>query len=295
VVSKEASAIGVKRVEIRNTSGSVEIRGLRTTRPMIKITATKWARARGTKAAREAVKQIDLKVFARGTRSVIVIRHPESSSKVKYGADLRILMPVEMDVDADNSRGKIRVLGLQGKVTARTVQGAIELRGVHGPVSATTKKGTITASGDLPSFELATSAGDVRIRLRDHPTLKRPSSATTGRGDIRLSLPKGFSAKLAARTKKGRIVTPIEGLRREGNAVTGRLGQGGPLLNLATGKGSITLIPRPVRRSQRKIKLPPPRRGHGHPHHDLPMKPPETLPRLPPKPYGMKPRPAPTN
>lgn len=109
-----------------------------------------------------------------------------------------------------------------GDADADTGSGNITLRSVHGRLQAHSGSGTLTAEGEM--------SGDWRLR--------------TGSGSIRVRLPQQAAFNVEAHASSGSIHTshPIlmEGPlnRRE---LRGKVGTGGPVLELSTSSGSIDI------------------------------------------------------
>lgn len=277
VEAREASTLGVSRVEIRNTTGKIEVVAMRSLHPRFKVTATKWARAPGADKSKAALKRVTLRVYRSGTTAIVVIKHPADSGKTTYGADLRVVLPAELDVDVDNRTGNVRVLGMTGRITVRTVNGDIEARGMRGHIQARTDRGSIVASGQVTSFDLRSDEGKVKVYVRGPERLTEASSVHAGRGDIQVSLSQNFNAQLSAKASGGRISLPFKGLKTVGQTRTGALGKGGKLLSLRADRGNILMLARTYIRTRympqaapegsRVLRHGPMSRGHGHGMH----------------------------
>ena len=134
-----------------------------------------------------------------------------------------VSVPDGVRLDARNTNGDVRVSGLSGDVTARTVNGDIKAEST-GSVSASTVNGSIDAALGTPLGENV--------------------SFNTVNGRVRLTLPDGIDADLSLKTVNGRIDSdfPVEVRGRWGpRSASGRLGQGGPEIDVATVNGGIEL------------------------------------------------------
>ena len=132
-----------------------------------------------------------------------------------------VSVPDGVRLDARNTNGDVRVSGLTGDVTARTVNGDIEAESA-GSVSARTVNGRIDAAvGASPGEDL---------------------SFKTVNGRVHLALPADVNADLSLRTVSGRIDSdfPVDVRGRWGpRSASGRLGQGGPDIDVSTVNGRI--------------------------------------------------------
>jgi len=276
VEAREASTEGVTKVEIRNTTGKIDVLSMRSLHPRFKVTATRWARAPGGDKSKAALKRVTMRIYRSGATAIVVIKQPADSGKTTHGADLRLLLPAELDVDVDNRKGDVRVMGMTGRVAVRIVHGTIEARGLGGHIQASTKRGSIVASGQVRSFDLRSDRGKVKVHLRGFDHLAEASSVRAGRGDVLVSLSRNFNAHLSARASGGKISLPFKGLKTVGETRTGTLGKGGKLLSLRADHGSIVMLARTYSRTRympqsrpegsRVYRPETTGKGHGHGH-----------------------------
>lgn len=244
VESREASTVGVKKVEIRSTTGKIDVISMRSLNPRFKVTVTKWAKAPGADKSKEALKKVQLRIHRVGDTAIVLIKHPKSSGKTTYGADLQVVLPAELDVDVDNRTGGVRVMGMTGRVEVRVAHGDIEARGISGHLKAHTKQGDLVASGDIGSFDLRADAGKVKVHVRQRDSLAEASSIRAGRGDILLTLSRSFNGQLSAEATGGKVTLPFPGIKTVGKTQAGTVGKGGKLLSLHADAGSILVLAR---------------------------------------------------
>ncbi len=134
-----------------------------------------------------------------------------------------VSIPDGVHLDARTTNDDVRATGLSGDVTAATVNGDVTAEST-GVVSARTVNGDIEATmGAAPAEDL---------------------SFKTVNGRIRLTLPDGVDADLSLKTVNGRIDSdfPVTVRGRWGpRSASGRLGEGGPDIDVATVNGGIEL------------------------------------------------------
>lgn len=129
-------------------------------------------------------------------------------------------------LDARAGSGDIRVnLSGQGSVRVHTGSGNVELRGINGGAVLDTGSGDIVADGQIKDeWNVRASSGDVRLRV------PRGSSFNvdihTGSGDITMSHPVNS-------TVQGRMGDSSR------HNISGKVGNGGPLLRVHTGSGDV--------------------------------------------------------
>lgn len=152
---------------------------------------------------------------------------------------------VRGDVEASTSNGPVELVECNGAALLRTTNGRIQAEGVRAPLEATTSNARIEArlaeaTGSGP-VKLRTSNGSVRLTLEQAP--KADVVVTTSNGSIVVRAPAVLAARVKARTSNGAISTnfDVEGGERGKTRLEGRIGGGGPLLELETSNGSIEL------------------------------------------------------
>ena len=179
--------------------------------------------------------------------------------------------------DMNSGSGGLHVKNIGGEVRARTGSGDIELDTIHGNAHASAGSGTIraigigggltassgsgnvrleqTAAGDV---EISTGSGDVEMK-----GVKGGAKVTTGSGSIaaqgdptgdwrlhsgsgsvRVDFPPQAAFNLVARSSSGNIETAheisVQG-KMSPRELQGKVGVGGPLVELTTSSGSIEI------------------------------------------------------
>lgn len=141
--------------------------------------------------------------------------------------EFTIHLPAGANASLNVTNGEIEVVGASGSIEAHTTNGAIRAESTEGSVVA------------------GTTNGDVDVSMMKLPS--QGASYHTTNGTIRLKLPAGLDADVSARTTNGSVRSDFEittsGTLSHRN-LSGRIGRGGPRLDLATTNGSIVLIKR---------------------------------------------------
>ncbi len=161
------------------------------------------------------------------------------------------------EVRVSTGSGDIRIETAKGPVRANAGSGSIEASGIGGAFYGDTGSGDITMSQDAPGTVTAkTGSGNLRLRnvnggLEAHSgsgdieidgQAKRDWTVESGSGNINLRLPSNAAFSVDARANSGSVavnhpITMQGTLKR--NHVQGRVGEGGPMLNLQSGSGEI--------------------------------------------------------
>ncbi len=162
------------------------------------------------------------------------------------------------------SNGSIKVWKLKGDVTAKTSNASIELLDTTGAANLTTSNGRIKAEGVRGAFEAQTSNSSVdatiaeieagrgvrvtssngSLNLQFAKWNENALRASTSNSSINLRLPGAVNAELRASTSNGNVTTDYEITTSQFSKtkLSGRMGSGGPLIDLTTSNGNIRVV-----------------------------------------------------
>lgn len=151
------------------------------------------------------------------------------------------------NLDAQTSNGGIDVQGLEGSASLRTSNGRVHAEDVRGALDATTSNGGINVRLAKPeagrSIKLQTTNGGIELTVE--AMNQNAVDASTNNGGITLHLPGNLGANLIANTSNSSISTDFE-VRTQGsiskNHLEGKIGGGGPTIDLSTSNGGIRLL-----------------------------------------------------
>ncbi len=191
---------------------------------------------------------------------------------ISPAARLYVAVPRKVKINAKTADGSVRVENVEGTLVARTSDGSIVLDRVVGDIEARSGDGSIriqkaegrvdveTNDGsitlDAKPTVLRAKSGDGSIRLQVEPETKMTDAwdVATSDGSVTITLPDGFNAEIDAETSDGSVRSSYPGLevsRGEGEGegdrererrrreLRAKLGEGGPLLKVRTGDGTI--------------------------------------------------------
>ena len=145
------------------------------------------------------------------------------------------------DATADTGSGDVMATDISGAFNGRTGSGNLHVsQNAPGPVKAETGSGDIEISGANGSLRATTGSGS--IHADGDP--KGPWHLSTGSGEVDLRLPANASVDVSAHSSSG-SVTVDRPLLVQGTVghkeIHGKLGNGGPLLEVSTGSGDISI------------------------------------------------------
>ena len=152
------------------------------------------------------------------------------------------------DVEATSSNGSIEVSEFSGAAILKTSNGRIRAEGVRGNFAAETSNGSIDVNIEEldagRSLKLDTSNSSITLALAKFNN--NPIIADTSNSSINIRLPSTINADVKASTSNGSITSDFEITTRtvSKTKLAGRLGNGGPLIDLSTSNGSIRLTRR---------------------------------------------------
>lgn len=162
----------------------------------------------------------------------------------RYSLKVELQVPKQANLNLKTSDGNITGSGVGGDLYLNTGDGNITLNSLEGNLEATTGDGNVRVDGRFDRLQIHTGDGNVEAEARGGSKLNDSWSVRTGDGNVTLRVPQDLSADLDLRTGDGRItldfpVTVSGSMSR--SRISGKLNQGGPLLEVHTGDGSIHL------------------------------------------------------
>lgn len=146
-------------------------------------------------------------------------------------------LPDAASLDLETSNGRIEFAGFSGPAHAATSNGEIKVASHNGPIDASTSNGAVELKGVAGAAKARTSNGRITIEL----LAAGPVEARTSNGRIDLTVPAGFTGRLAADTSNGRVTADLAaGARAELRKSSGAVDFGpGPESTLSTSNGAI--------------------------------------------------------
>lgn len=208
--------------EVGNTNGAVEVS--QTTGSTVEVRAERVAKAASEEAARDLLKQLEIREDVSGAHVRLETKAP---SGIRWGGlEVRytVRVPAGTTVKVGNTNGRIKLIDLNGTVTAETTNGGVSGSGLTGAVRASTTNGGI----DL----------DVSAIHADGISLE------TTNGGVSLKLPADAKADISASCVNGGISSDLQ-LEKDGDSsrrsLRGRLNGGGPRVTLETVNGGVKI------------------------------------------------------
>ena len=190
-------------------------------------------------------------------------------------ARLRVAVPRSANINAVSGDGSIRAEAIEGRIILRTTDGSvtatriggdvqirsgdgsIRVDGVSGKLDLETDDGSLTVEGQPSVLRLNTGDGSVRVQIDPDTAMTDNWDITTSDGSVTLTLPGQFNAELDAETSDGavRASHPLLGdeaeradgdgdgrrERRERRQLRSKMGDGGKILKIRSGDGSIRI------------------------------------------------------
>ncbi len=182
----------------------------------------------------------------RSSNGAIHIEDIEGSSHLHTSNGAVHLSRVKGDIDIETSNGAIDLEAVNGNATLRTSNGKIKGDIKGGSLEANTSNGGITlaladGAGNGP-VRMHSSNGSIDLTLDN----AREIHATTSNSSITVHLPAGANGRVRAHTSNSSIDTDFD-VSGEGGVHTkheldGKLGSGGPMIDLSTSNGRIHLV-----------------------------------------------------
>jgi len=261
---KKFAVTGTPQIELSTFDGSIEVRGWDKPEVLVEI------EKRGSNQA--AVDRIQVKAAQTGNTITVDIPKVASSTHTMFGqspgASLVVSVPMQSVLKLESGDGSVIVKRVNGTISIRTGDGSvhvaeakgdllvhtgdgsIEVAELDGHADVETRDGSITIEGVLRSVRADSGDGSINLTARKGSTMDADWAATTGDGSIDVRVPEGFGAEIDAKTSDGRVRVDklagsdeerARGEERDRSMARGRIGDGGKVLKLRTGSGSINL------------------------------------------------------
>ena len=263
------------RLSVETFNGSVDISGW--DQDTIDISGSKYAR---TAELRDALKiEIDHTADAVHIRTVrpsdrrgnmgakYIIKVPRRTELERIASSNGSIHTLDVEGPArlKTSNGAVRAENLRGSLDVQTSNGSIEVQNLEGSASLHTSNGRVHAEEVHGSLEADTSNGGINVRLVK-PEAGRPVKletsngpieltmdavnqneihASTSNGGITVHLPSNIGANLTAHASNSSISTEFDVATQgtiEKHHLDGKIGAGGPAIELNTSNGSIRLM-----------------------------------------------------
>ena len=204
------------KVEIRNVSGSVEVKTW--DRNEVKIDALKVSRANSMDKAKENAAKVDIVVTRENGILKVETEYPKPSVKgLNVSVEYKITIPS------------------QAAIRARTVSGSVTLENIGGKADGDTKSGNVTVMGAKNGTNAQTVSGDVTVSDVTNGAYCKTASGTveaknvTGNADLKCVsgnvIAENIRGSVEAETVSGSVrLTDISGAEIiEGKTMSGRV------------------------------------------------------------------------
>ncbi len=256
---------GTPRVRVITFDGAIEIQSWDRRQVLVEI------EKRG--ATREAVEGLQVRAEQDGNTIEVEVKRPRTETLTAFAlhrsasAKLIVSVPAHTDVYARSADGSIRIDRVSGHVELRTGDGSIRASDISGDLTLNSGDGSITVNdaegrldletgdggvqvaGRLTSVKLHTGDGSVVYRVQPGTTMSDDWEISTNDGSVSMYMPEEFDAELDAHTGDGTIWNDLkvagaaagEAGEASHRSLRGRIGDGGRLLKIRTGDGSIRL------------------------------------------------------
>lgn len=221
------------RFGLKNTNGFVRV----TTwdRNEVEISAQKIASRR-----KEDLDLVKIEVEASGS-DVRVDTIYEKFRNVRVKVNYEVKVPEGVILETIRStNGDVELTGRFADVTAGTTNGDVRVEGGEGRIDLSTTNGTIRGRSLKGAVTADTTNGSIYLELDE---VKSDIRADTTNGSVNLRLGGSVNAEFSARSTNGSITVDfpvtIQGTISSRHRVEGRIGGGGPAIELETTNGSI--------------------------------------------------------
>jgi hypothetical protein len=252
-------------LQLATFDGAIEVRAW--DRPEVVVTIEKRGQVK------EAVAEITVVAERKDNRIQIEARHPGSRNVfvglgtftstsarliasvprktnliVRTGDGAVLVERVEGRIELRTEDGGIKVHETAGDLLVDSGDGAILLEDVSGRVDARTSDGSVRVTGTPAVLHVRSGDGSIILRVGAGAVMTDRWTLATEDGSISAELPEGFDADIEAdpgsdgHARNQLALVNISGGTRAEPTLRGRLGNGGHMLQLRTGDGTIRLM-----------------------------------------------------
>lgn len=235
----------VKRLEIEVDFGSITVLAEDATPDAVTFDGS-TLRAADTAADLQTLASIDLTLLAATDGGVLRLHSPALPGSVP-SANARMVVrgvvrcPSRLQVAIRTAIGSVKVDHIAADVDVRTGQGEIAVSACQGLVALHSERGDIMVDRHRGGLVLTAPNGSVRAFLAE---LGPAGVRVSARSEVQLHLPRTTPFTLRAGTERGRchnsfgVSVVLAGQRA---SMAGDVGGGGPLLDLRSTGGSVTV------------------------------------------------------
>lgn len=226
------------------------------------LTATITARANTEENAQKLAEEVKVELISSGNKLIAKIEKPELTRGESICVSLDITVPNQTSADLTAHNGALKIKNLTGQLNGTTHNGEVTAEKISGTAKLKTHNGRIACKEVAGNTQLQTHnnsviceevSGDINLLTHNGSakafySTTAPSvcnvSIVTHNGDISLTAPPNFSAKVDASTHNGSIDTDLP-ITVTGNVtknkLSGTIGTGEGELYLETHNGSIKI------------------------------------------------------
>jgi DUF4097 and DUF4098 domain-containing protein YvlB len=242
---------------LHNANGRTRVCG--EDRVDIEVRIAKTARAESAEAAERLLEQICVSSAENNGALELEVEIPRKWNRRGCG-NVEVRLPRAMQVELTAVNGRVEIVGMRGRIRARSSNGSACISDVVGDINVATSNAKVCCSGTCGKLVARSSNG--KIEVDEH---RGSVDASTSNGLIRASLEEVGLQGVQLATSNGRIVLELpedvdadvdirvdNGVIRNNRALCpatretngrlrGRLGSGGALIKLRTSNGSVAL------------------------------------------------------
>jgi hypothetical protein len=151
------------------------------------------------------------------------------------------IFDVKGDANLSSTSGDISAEDVVGSTQINNTSGDVSLKEIQGNIEVSTASGEVMIDQKEGGLRLESSSGDVEVKTKIFPQCKY--YVETSSGYIRLLLPPDSNAEVELETSSGSLdcKLPLTVSSVSRNLLKGKLGEGGPPINLITASGDISL------------------------------------------------------
>ncbi|MGA1980395.1 MAG: DUF4097 family beta strand repeat-containing protein [Sedimentisphaerales bacterium] len=208
------------------------------------LIATITARADTEENAQKLAEEVKVELISSGNKLTAKIEKPELTWGESIGVSLDITVPNQTSADLTTHNGTLKIKNLTGQLNGTTHNGEVVAEKISGTAKLKTHNGSLICEEASDDINLRTHNGNAKTFYSRTASPVCNVSIVTHNGNIDLTAPPNFSAKVEASTHNGLIdidlpITVTGNVTK--NKLSGTIGTGQGELYLETHNGSIKI------------------------------------------------------
>jgi DUF4097 and DUF4098 domain-containing protein YvlB len=207
---REYQALGVEKILIENTSGTVTVTPMTVDKIEISVTKRKFPEKCTYLTEKTEYAEVSVRV--------------EKAIGEECEVDIDMKVPKDVDLNIWSGSGKVDIKGIEGNLTFNVGSGSITADGKFKKVVGKAGSGRVDLSGLTSGGNISVGSGPVFLRFLEYPMGRM--DVKTGTGDAHISFPEGSKINAQLDTGAGSVSNELGNSESAEFGITVKIGSG---------------------------------------------------------------------